>query len=196
MNPERPNEPNPERLTDLEPIEESRNTMIINREQIGQYIESPLVKACEVLWDKGVRTLSTSANKKDISEGAGYIIIDFDNLSPQNQEVATSLSEPIEYDGMQAVKIPIPLDETSILSDIETYALEVADKFVVQQANWVPRYTIENLKAAYGIPPDNLEFDSPEAWTGDPAEGGYFYDPKEEVFYRSEEHFMMNQSED
>lgn len=186
---QRPEQPKISSLAEVPAIQESRNQMIIRRDQIKDFVEQPLLGACKDMWDKNVRTLSTSANKKDIEAGEAYIIIDFDNLSEKNKEAAQQLAEPIDYDGMKAVKIPIPVSETTTTDEISQKAYEIADTFKKQPATWIPKYTLECLKKAYGIAPEETDYDDPSVWEG------YYYDPNERVFYMSEEHYKKANEE-
>jgi len=176
----------PKTIEELEPIEQSRNLWFATRDDISRFVEAPLLKACEILWDKNIRTLSTSANAKDLYDGFGYIIIDFDNLSEENQQIAQTLAEPVEYDGMIAVKIEIPLKEGDTAQDVEMKALEVANQFKTQDATWIPIYTLDEVKQIYAIPEEE-EVD-PQDFVGPQGEGGLYYDPEEQLFYLSEEH--------
>ena len=40
--------------------------MIVERDQIGEIVEPALVKACEVLYDKNIETIESSANSDDV----------------------------------------------------------------------------------------------------------------------------------
>lgn len=151
-------------LAEVPAIQESKNQMITRRDQIKDFVERPLLGACEDMWDKNIRTLSTSANKEDIEVGEAYIIIDFDSLSEENKKVAQKLAEPMDYDGMRAVKIIIPVSETITTDDISQRAAEIAGAFKKQPATWVPKYTLAYLKKVFRIDPKDTRFDDPRAW--------------------------------
>jgi len=184
-----PEQPKISSLAKVLAIQESRNQMITTRDQIISFVEQPLLGACEDMWDKNVRTLSTSANQKDIEVGEAYIIIDFDSLSEENKKAAQQLAEPIDYDGMKAIKIPISVSETTTTDEISRKAAEIAGTFKRQPATWIPKYRLEYLKKAYGIAPEETDYDDPSVWEG------YYYDPKEKVFYMSEEHYKKANEE-
>ena len=61
-----------EKLEKVQPIEESAGQKI-TRENIREFVEAPLVEACEIFYDKNIRTLSSSANRKDIEKGEAHI---------------------------------------------------------------------------------------------------------------------------
>ncbi|MDP3994305.1 MAG: hypothetical protein Q8P91_00550 [bacterium] len=184
-----PEQPKISSLAEVPAIQESRNQMIATRDQIVGLVEQPLLDACVDMWDKNVRTLSTSANRKDIEAGEAYIIIDFDSLSEENKKAAQQLADPIDYDGVKAIKIPIPVSETTTTDEISQRAAEIAGTFKKQPATWIPKYTLEYLKKAYGIAPEETDYDDPSVWEG------YYYDSKEKVFYMSEEHYQKANEE-
>ena len=163
----------PRQIKDVAPIEEPRNISIKGRTEISRYVEAPLLTACEELWDKGIRTLSSSANQKDMQTGHGYIIIDFDNLSPENKEIASSFAQPMEYDEMQAVKIEIPLSEDP--DAIKKAAEAIAHRFQTQPSRWIKGLTLDEIKNTYGVPLDDPDYDS-ESFIGSAEEGLWYYD--------------------
>jgi len=170
------------KVSDLPAIEESRNMLFTGRADISRFVEASLVPACESFYDKGIRTLASSCNAKDLLDGNAYIIIDFDTLSEANQAIARTLAEPISYDRMQAVKIRIPITAESQADDIGNIARSIADRFKDQEALWVPTYTLEKMRKIYGIPED-MEL-TPEAFTEGTQK---VWDPEKQVFYDSEE---------
>ena len=111
--------PRLKQLSDVPAIEESRNLLLRGRADVMKFVESPLVRACEIFFDKGIQTLASSCNPKDIAAGSAYVIINYGKLSPENQETARSFSQPIDYDNMRAVKIEIPITSESSVEDIE-----------------------------------------------------------------------------
>ncbi len=171
-------------ITEIGPIEKSRNQMIMGREEIKELVEPPLVRACEQLWDKNIRTLSSSANRKDVGTGA-YIILDYDSMSSENQEVAQEMEEVIDYDGMQALKLKMPIgDDETLFEEVEKSALEMSDKFKKQEASWIPSYTLQQLREIYAYDPEDTS-----VGVKDFEDTGFYYDPEEKLFYMSEEHY-------
>lgn len=43
-------------LSEVSVIEKTRGISITRREQIKDIVEKPLIKACEVFWDKNIKT--------------------------------------------------------------------------------------------------------------------------------------------
>lgn len=119
-------------ISEIQPISEG-GVEIQTREDLEKLVEPPLLEACQVLFDKRIRTIFSSANKYDISSGEGYITIDFDNLSPKNREIAKSIggethmthgSEPVN-----AINLPIPISNDSTVGEINKASLEIVSKF-------------------------------------------------------------------
>ena len=179
----------PVRIAGITAIEESRNKQILGREKISEIVEAPLVSACQILYDKNIETLASSANAKDIAIGYGHIIINFDSLSEENQEIARTLGEIEEYDGMRAVIIKIPISETSTLEDIRTVADHIAESFKSQPATWVETRTLEDFQNIYG---PSLTEEDLRSWA--PEDGGWYYDSNSNHYYPSEELFKKTSS--
>lgn len=170
-------------LARIEPIEKGRNAMFRNRDEIKEYVEPPLVDACENFWDLNVRTLNSSANSKDIGHQA-YIIIDYNSLSEDNKKIALESGVLDEnYDGRPVVNIGIPVNESTVAEEIKTKAIEISRKFQKQKATWIPSWTLQDMKQWYGIEPEDDRFGI-DAF----REEGFYYDSESNKFYASEEH--------
>jgi hypothetical protein len=177
-------------LSEQEPIEKSRNEMVWKRERLKGLVEPPLLQACEDFYDKNIRTLSTSANKKDVSYGYAHMIVEVATMSPENVAIAQELAqdegnEVVEYDGRQALVIHIPMDETTTASEIEEQSVEVASRFKKQPLTWSPVLTLSQLKANYDIEEAITEYDDSQVWVDE----GFYYDEESDKFYLSEEIF-------
>lgn len=176
-----PEEKAPTKIGEIKPIEESRNTIVQSREQLKELVEGPLLSACEELYDKNIRTLSTSANKKDIQYGTAHLIVDFDSLSEENKGIGEQLGEIHRADKMNQLVINIPLTEQSTASEVKEFAESVAHKFKNQPMTWAPTYTLEQMRQIYGIDPNDETYDV-EAFADQ-----FYYDPEKKLFYPSEE---------
>ncbi|EKD23773.1 MAG: hypothetical protein ACD_81C00185G0011 [uncultured bacterium] len=172
----------PIKIAEIAPIEESRNTWVRDRKHLKELVEAPLLSACEVLWDKNIRTLSTSANTKDIKYGSAHLIIDFDSLSDENKKIGENLGEVFWGDNMNQLKIEIPVTESSTTNDIKSLADSIAHKFGNQKMTWAPFYTLEQVRRIYGIDPND------EAYGVDDFTSQFHYDSERKLFFLSEEH--------
>lgn len=183
--------PNPsenikKKIKDVLPTNFGRNTLIKSREQINEIVEEPLLLACQILYDKNIKTVDSTANAKNLREGIGCagIAIEYDSFSEENRKIAEALGLiPQAYDDFQVIEITVPMSTESSVEKISSAAQEIARKFVVQAPNWLPRYKIDELKNGYGIA------ETEEVPLQDFIDEGYFYDSQTETFYESEDHF-------
>jgi len=121
-------------LSEIEPIEEGGLTPQ-NREDLKMWVEAPLLDACQQFYDKGITTVFSSANQKDISNGYAHIALDFDSLSPRNQEIALRLGEEGKIHGSKpsrGVYLKIPVHSKTTAGDIKKAALEMVQQFEQQ----------------------------------------------------------------
>lgn len=154
------------------------------RDEIAKYVEVPLVRACEYLWDINIRTLQSSANLKDLENGA-YILIDYNSLSLENKEIAKLTSAKIEdYYGHPSLNFTIPITKDTTIEEISNKALDFVKMFKKQRAKWVPTYTFEQLCATFHIDPNSKEIERNHF-----THSGYYYDNLNKIYYLSEEHF-------
>lgn len=179
-----------------------------DKEELTGLVEFPLRRACLILWDKGIRTVYSSANKKDVGRFA-YVGIDWDTLSEENRAIATAcatkLIKPEErlnrWDSLigkdrvvivnpskgseGGVDIGIPITEQTTVADVERGTCEIANKFKRQPATWVEEDTLEGMKKRYLIN-ESLQVDP-----GDFVKMGYYYDEKSKKFFRSKEQYQL-----
>lgn len=170
---------------------ESSSSMLLSREAIHQFVESPLVRACEIFWDKGIQTLDSSANTEDDREFA-YIFISYEHLSATNRNTL-SLSIKQEYAEIISgvAKFSLPIKENTPVNEISEFFEGIAGKFRQQEASWVESFSIEDLKEHMVHSVRNAKMDDPNYWVED---GTYFYDPNSKLFYWSEEQFKLKES--
>jgi hypothetical protein len=169
------------KIADIEPITESRNTEIKNREDLVGLVEGPLLSACQELYDKNIRTTSTSANKNNIQSGFVGLDIEFDTLSDRNREIGKTLGEVSFFDGMNILHIDIPITASSTFGEVQAKAEEIARKFERQPYS-VITYTLQDLRKFYSIDPDDESF-GPESFSD------YYWSPEHQLFFLSEEQF-------
>ncbi len=169
------------KISDIEPIGESRNIEIKNREDLKGLIEAPLLSACQELYDKNIRTLSSSANKQDIHYGSGHIVIDFDTLSDANKEIAATTGEVTFADNMNCLDIKIPLTTESTFDSVQAFTEKIAHKFEKQDYS-VATYTIQDLRKIHGIDENDESF-GPESFQN------FYYSTEYDLFFLSKEQF-------
>ncbi|MDD4938357.1 MAG: hypothetical protein PHX34_05085 [Candidatus Shapirobacteria bacterium] len=174
--------PNAQKITEVKAICEGSITFK-NRSEIAQYVEKPLVSACEHFWDLGIQTLMSSANNGNVGNNAS-IDLDYSSLSEENRKIAEELSGK---KGIMHGSEPIPIVQINIspittettIAEIKKKADEIANHFKKQKAIWIPAVTLEYLRKIYRD--DNLKI---EDFTEN-----YFYDETTALFYESKEHY-------
>jgi hypothetical protein len=199
-------------ISQIKPIENSRNCIPSNREMLAELVEQPLLEPCKNLWDKGIRTMASSANLKDLEVGYAHLFIDYDSLSEENKKIAkdhaTKLitredeevyliaSPPKEravlvdllphFDGRGYVMIAIPLNVQSTFHDVEKGVSEITDRFVKQPATWVDEYTLSTMKRWFEI--DEGEIIDPSYFT---EQTFFYYNEETETFFKSKDLFQL-----
>ncbi len=170
------------KISELEPIEEFRDTILKNRSDLERLVEAPLLSACQEFYDKNIDTLSSSANKKDVPYGSGHIEINFDSLSDKNKEIGKTLGNVGFFDDINKLNIKIPITTESTFQEVQDKSLEIAHKFFKQRYS-VNVWTLEQMRQLNGIEPDDESF-SPENFAP-----GWYWSPEHKLFFRSEEQY-------
>ncbi len=173
-------------LANVERIGASSHHLMRGIDELEQYVEGPALPACQDLFDKNIRTTSSSAN----AANGLYINIDYTTLSDENKQIAEELGTPedVAEDGsLKTIRITIPAEEAEDEAAVATQLASVAGQFNKQKLTWTPTYTMSEIKQHYGY--EEHEVVSP----GDFAEMGYFFDAETEKFHMSEELFKKSQ---
>ncbi len=180
-------------IAEVKPVNDSRNQLLLNKAEISNIVDEPLVPACEAFYDLNVQTLSSSASFENlqIEGGAANVIIDYRSLSEENRRIVDLMITEghgimlPDYDGRLAVKFEFPIDATSTAHQVKVVSIDLASKFVKQEMTWAPKYTQKQIAGIYM---------SPEVNKMDPMElakqTGWFYSLEEGIFYESEEHYI------
>jgi len=129
---------------------------VSTREDLEKVVESPLLAAAQYLYDLNVETIDSSANRKDaLGSHIARINIDFDSLSPENQQIAIDLlGEPHrgretgtpELPVGREITVEIPINENSTEQEVSNRALEIARKFKKQTMTWAQTRTPDEVK--------------------------------------------------
>lgn len=183
-------------LTEVPAILKSLNTRIINRNEIKELVEEPLVKACEIFWDKNIKTYDSSANAKDIKSGVCHIRLDYESLSEENREVAREYGEPYSSVGYWVTDINIPAEENITVKEIENKSVEIANEFYKQAPVWMIFRTVEDqlsYNEAYlekypdAVAREKERLTKPGAWEEECKRLGKYFDPETQTSWDSEE---------
>ena len=120
-------------ISEIEPIEHGGLTPQ-DREGLRSLVEAPLLDACQLLYDKGVKTVFSSANRKDVG-GSAHIAIDFDTLSANNKAIAARLGTEGMIHGFKPRKgiyINFPITPQTTLGEIREASIAIAEQFEQQ----------------------------------------------------------------
>ena len=76
-------------LIDIKPIQEG--TVVFNdKDEIKKYVEMPLLKTCEMLFDLNIQTQTSSCNKHD---SRASFALNFETLNAVNKKIAEKLAK-------------------------------------------------------------------------------------------------------
>ena len=154
-------------------------TRIIFRDDIPDFVESPLVVSCCTFFDKGIETVSTSANNQD--NLTAHIQINFTSLSNENKDIALGLNPSIvdtPQDGTPSVYATFEHQlENCTPKDIEDWSVEVANKFQPQAAKWMPHFTLQEGIDNHYFGPNTIE--NGDFYLDQAEKDGYYYSERE-----------------
>lgn len=177
----------------LPKIPHSRDGKIVRKTDIAKFVELPLLKACEIFWDKNIKTTETHANTQAIQEGLCYIRLDFETLSEENKQIALPLGTIHEDLGNKILEIALTVNKSTSPQEVESHFIEIAEKFNKQPATWIHPETKADIiayhRAKRGDNTSTLEqeLNTPGAWEDYCKRNNYFLDPTGTYAYQSEE---------
>lgn len=189
-------------LDEVLPIQKTFGLQILNKENIKDFVEKPLVEACEIFWDKNIKTLESSANFQNI-QNEGYIGLDFNSLSEENKEVARKYGEPhqlyVNNPDILCIRIPIPVNESDTVDIVSDRAKEIASGFNKQKASWISGISLEEhlqkFEANFGKKYPDMVIKEKErltqtgAWEEECKRLGNYFDTETQMAFPSEEYF-------
>lgn len=188
-------------IESIKSINESRGIAIIKRDQIKEIVEGPLVHACEMFWDKNIKTFESSANANDLNTGLAYITIHYDSLSQENKEVVRDLGfEPYEetFNDGNVVRLNFEIKKDDTAQEISKKAVDIASRFAPQKLTWVTGTTldeqIEWLNMRYGNDQATAEeierLKTPGAWKEQCEKHESYFDDETQTSWPSAELFL------
>jgi len=175
-------------ISDVEPIDDSAAKLPMNEEQIKEIVEEPLQDAVlDLIKEKGIRTVSTSANKNDIENGYGYIAVDYENLSQNNKRKLDKQGyKTVEYgqkDRYKVVELKFQINKNTTVEEIKKEAQKIVNKFELQEPNWIKEYSVEDVMEIFSYKPEEKENFLKEA--KEEKSSGYYFNQKTQKFYDS-----------
>ena len=180
--------------TDVHPGPNISMAIFANREEIKKYVGEPLLSACEELYDKNIRTVSSIWKKSDVEyDGLARIIIHYDSLSEANKKVVQQLAKKqgtevsdTQYrtEKMKVFDLHIPITTKMTKPEIERILKESIKDFQWQPLTWAPQYSLDDLRKSFADPDLSLEEAIEYA-----DEVGWYYDSENNLFYLSKEQY-------
>jgi len=127
-------------IADIKPIAEGSSDHFYKKSALGKYVEEPVLKACEILWEKNIKTVMSSANRNDIGRFA-YIDIDYRFLSEKNKRIVKK--KRYKFSKMHSsvpflcAEISLKIQDSKIDIDyIKRYFVDRANEFEHQELKW------------------------------------------------------------
>lgn len=178
-------------VSEVKPIEKP-GVEILGKNDLKKIVEIPLLESCQILYDKNIRTVFSSANFKNICDCA-YIVIDFDLLSENNKKIGLKLGKICKIHGSNNqnkgiyLSIPIPSKETKIM-DIHLSMKALVEQFEKQILNW-GYYDANEYLLAYGYPKEEINKDNIQKFADS---FNMIYDSERNVLWKSKELFQKS----
>ncbi|MBR5939612.1 hypothetical protein IKZ77_03735 [Candidatus Saccharibacteria bacterium] len=97
-------EEKPKTISDVKQINNGES-IIVRRNELKDIVEEPCLKACELLYDKNIQTVASSANGQNFGltdTQNATITINYTSLSDDNKAIVKSLQEEKQADEIKA----------------------------------------------------------------------------------------------
>lgn len=137
----------PAGLSEVEPIKKSRALRVERPEDLKEVVETPLLKACQILYTKHIETYESSANKGHITykhPSAALLTLNGDQLTPENLEIArkmadgetfgyeVELTDPQAYEPRYKMMVVfrVPMRDGIGVEEIEEKSVDFANRFI------------------------------------------------------------------
>ena len=173
----------PTPLATISPIEQTAGLFINSMEEINEIIEPPLRESMRILFERGVRTVSSSANRLDLAPDRNpNIILDITTMNATNLRITSRKGYIDPYSGTSIIEFPATPETT--IESISKQAVAFAQSLLPQPPIWIIVYKsfyLEELLRAYRLPLI-AEYQSPRYW----QRQGYIYDPELRLYFSNE----------
>lgn len=176
-------------------IDTEREEFIRTKKDIAKLVELPLLKACEIFWDKNIETASAHANPQALIEGKCWLRLKFVSLSEENKKIALTLGTIHKDMGNDILEIVMDVNELTSPQEVESWFVDKASQFKKQPAIWIHPVskdeTIEYQRQKHGSAAGKFaeELNAPGGWEAFCERSNYFIDESTGLAYPSEELF-------
>ena len=171
-------------IAQIPQIRHTASDLVTARKKLSQIVELPLLRACQILYDKNIRTTEAVANREMSVGKYAFIDIDYGLLSDENKRIAERFGQPRSVGTEKRIRIEMPIrDENVKVPDIEKRFVTIAKSFKNQKMNWAITLTYERATQY----PYSTEKKSPQIIA---KERDWIWDTDEQLFYVSgREHY-------
>lgn len=144
----------------------SEGKIVENREILRKFIEAPCLPACLALYDKNIRTHSSSANKQNIGN-TGDIKIYYHSLDENNKQIANQLidtgiaifnSHINSWNPEESITISVPINREDTVGIVSDRFMQIVSQFQQQDVLY-GRLTYKDIleeASANGISPEGI----------------------------------------
>ena len=100
-------------LATIAPIEQTAGLFINSQEEIDEIVEPPLRKSVRILFERGIRTVSSSANRLDLAPDRNpNIILDIITMNADNLRTTRRRGHIDPYSGTATIEFQATPDTT------------------------------------------------------------------------------------
>ena len=131
---------NIETAGDVNRIQKTMGFCISDKSKIPEIVEEPLIETCEIFFDKGIRTISTSAKAESGNQKCASIVVSYETLSEENKIVAQEREDSHREEDSSFVVFKIHISTETPITEISEWGEELANSFNKQSALWVEKY--------------------------------------------------------
>jgi len=181
------------------------NKQISKKEDVKKYVVSPLLKACEIFWDKNIKTTGSYVWSIQAPEMIGrsgdYICIDYGSLSEENKVIAQNIikeGNAYEMDfPSNSIQLIITKKGEHTIQEIETKSIDIANRFVGQDLLWYKPKTLDSrikeLELGKSKSSEPQKYDREierikKDWSSGKEGGdGSYFDPQTQTYWVSKE---------
>jgi len=181
------------------------NLQISKKEDVKKYVVSPLLKACEIFWDKNIMTTGSYVWSIQpigkIQQVEDYISIDYGSLSEENKVIAQNIIKEggaYEMDfPRNSIKLIISKVGELTIEEMEKKSIDIANRFVNQDLLWYQPTTLESRikrleldKSMYSGSQEAFDREierTKKEWSSGTKIKGYYFDPQTQTYWGSKE---------
>lgn len=131
------------KIKDVPAFHQGTNIKVQSREDLKEIVEEPCLKACQQLFDKNIETMDSGCNGENCSDCA-YIIINYDTLDAQNQQIADRMvqrgavqflpkSDVCVRNYFNQIFIKVPASPEETVQSVEKKLCSITKDFVPQR---------------------------------------------------------------